>query len=52
MLGHELRDPLSAVRNALAAARLDPARRDLSLEIARRWVDQLIRLVDDLRVSR
>ena len=49
MLGHELRNPLSAVRNAVVAARLDAARRGpRALEIARRGVDQLARLVDDL----
>ena len=48
MLGHELRNPLSAVRNALAAASLDPSRRERVLEIARRQTDQLGRLVDDL----
>ena len=31
MLGHELRNPLSAVRNALVTARLDPARRERAL---------------------
>jgi signal transduction histidine kinase len=48
MLGHELRNPLSAVRNAVAAAALDPARRARALDIARRQTDQLNRLVDDL----
>jgi PAS domain S-box-containing protein len=48
MLGHELRNPLSAVRNAVVTARLDPARRDRALEIASRGADQLGRLVDDL----
>ena len=48
MLGHELRNPLSAVRNATAAAILDPANRDRALEIARRQTDQLTRIVDDL----
>ena len=48
MLGHELRNPLSAVRNAITAATLDPARRDHALQIARRGTDQLARLVDDL----
>jgi PAS domain S-box-containing protein len=48
MLGHELRNPLSAVRNAVVTARLDPSRRDRALEIASRGVDQLGRLVDDL----
>ncbi|HEY4912181.1 MAG TPA: PAS domain S-box protein, partial [Methylomirabilota bacterium] len=31
MLGHELRNPLSAVRNAVVTARLDPSRRDRAL---------------------
>jgi PAS domain S-box-containing protein len=48
MLGHELRNPLSAVRNAIVAARLDERRREPALEIARRQADQLARLVDDL----
>ena len=48
MLGHELRNPLSAVRNAVVAARLDDSRRARALEIARRQTEQLARLVDDL----
>jgi two-component system CheB/CheR fusion protein len=48
MLGHELRNPLSAVRNAVVTARLDPTRRDRALDIACRGADQLGRLVDDL----
>jgi signal transduction histidine kinase/ActR/RegA family two-component response regulator len=48
MLGHELRNPLSAVRNAIAAASLDEARCGRALQIARRQTDQLGRLVDDL----
>jgi PAS domain S-box-containing protein len=48
MLGHELRNPLHALRNAVAAARLDDRHRARSLEIARRQIDQLARLVDDL----
>ncbi len=48
MLGHELRNPLSAVRNAVITARLDPSRRDRALDIAYRQTDQLARLVDDL----
>jgi PAS domain S-box-containing protein len=48
MLGHELRNPLAAVRNAVVTAQLDGARRDRSLDIARRQVDQLARLLDDL----
>ena len=48
MLGHELRNPLSAVRNAIASAKLDAGRRDQALDIARRQTEQLARLVDDL----
>jgi PAS domain S-box-containing protein len=48
MLGHEFRNPLFAVQNALATASLDPSRRDRALEIARRQAKQLGRLVDDL----
>jgi signal transduction histidine kinase/CheY-like chemotaxis protein/PAS domain-containing protein len=48
MLGHELRNPLSAVRNAVAIASLDEVQRPRALEIARRQVDQLGRLIDDL----
>jgi signal transduction histidine kinase/ActR/RegA family two-component response regulator len=48
MLGHELRNPLSAMRNALVTARLDPARRERAVDIASRQSEQLARLVDDL----
>jgi PAS domain S-box-containing protein len=48
VLGHELRNPLSTVRNGIMTARLDPARRDRALELARRGVEHLGRLVDDL----
>jgi two-component system CheB/CheR fusion protein len=48
MLGHELRNPLSAIRNAVITASFDSARRDRSLAIIRRGADQLTRLVDDL----
>jgi PAS domain S-box-containing protein len=48
MLSHELRNPLSAVHNALIAASLDESRRPRALEIARRQTDQLGRLIDDL----
>jgi PAS domain S-box-containing protein len=48
MLGHELRNPLSAVRNSITSATLDPGSRDRALEIARRQTDQLVRIVDDL----
>jgi PAS domain S-box-containing protein len=48
MLGHELRNPLSAVRNAVITAQLDERRRKPALEIARRQTEQLARLLDDL----
>ncbi len=48
MLGHELRNPLSAVLDAIATAQLDQTRRERALTIARRQTDQLARLVDDL----
>jgi len=48
MLGHELRNPLSAIRNAVLAASMDDAQRDTALGIARRQTEQLGRLVDDL----
>ncbi len=48
MLGHELRNPLAAVQNAIAAAALDERSRERALEIARRQSDQLRRIVDDL----
>jgi two-component system CheB/CheR fusion protein len=48
MLGHELRNPLAAVRNAVATASLDEVRRPRAMEIARRQLDQLGRLIDDL----
>jgi PAS domain S-box-containing protein len=48
MLGHELRNPLAAVRNAVGTAQLDATRSEGSLEIARHQVDQLARLLDDL----
>jgi signal transduction histidine kinase/ActR/RegA family two-component response regulator len=48
MLGHELRNPLSAVLNAITAADLDEAHRDRAIQIARRQTAQLTRLVDDL----
>jgi PAS domain S-box-containing protein len=46
MLGHELRNPLSTVRNGIVTARLDPARRERALELARRGTEQLKRLVE------
>jgi PAS domain S-box-containing protein len=48
MLGHELRNPLSAVRNAVLSARLDARGVERALEIASRQTDQLARLIDDL----
>jgi PAS domain S-box-containing protein len=48
MLGHELRNPLAASRNAVVAAQFDPRERERALDIARRQMDQLARLVDDL----
>jgi PAS domain S-box-containing protein len=48
MLGHELRNPLAAVRNAIAAADVDERTRSRALEIARRQTSRLSRLVDDL----
>jgi PAS domain S-box-containing protein len=48
MLGHELRNPLSSVRNAVLAASLDPAYAQQAFGIVRRGAEQLTRLVDDL----
>jgi signal transduction histidine kinase len=48
MLGHELRNPLSAVLDAIVTAQLDEDRRERALSIARRQTDQLAGLVDDL----
>ena len=48
ILGHELRNPLSAVMNAIAAADLNESRRERALDIARRQTGQLARLADDL----
>jgi len=48
LLSHELRNPLSAVRNAVVASRLDPSSRERALEIAGRQSKHLTRLVDDL----
>jgi two-component system CheB/CheR fusion protein len=48
MLGHELRNPLAAIRNAVATASLDQGQRTVALAIARRQTEQLGRLVDDL----
>ncbi|MDX2165535.1 MAG: PAS domain S-box protein [Deltaproteobacteria bacterium] len=48
MLGHELRNPLSAIRNALTASTLDPSRLPRALELASHAATHLTRLVDDL----
>lgn len=48
MLGHELRNPLSAVSNAITTACRDASRRDRALDIARRQTEHLVRIVDDL----
>ena len=48
MLGHELRNPLGALQNAIMLASLDEARRENALEIARRQTAQLGHLIDDL----
>jgi signal transduction histidine kinase len=48
MFGIELRNPLSAIRSAVATASLDESRRGRALEVARRQTDQLGRLIDDL----
>ena len=51
MLGHELRNPLAPIRNAMQIFRLkcgaDPAVREVA-EMVERQVQQLTRLVDDL----
>ena len=47
-LGHELRNPIAAVRNAIESAQFDPALRGRAMEIAGRQARQLSRLVDDL----
>src|SRR5262249_42151013 len=48
ILGHELRNPLSAIRNALVTAQLDPSRRNRAHQLACRQADHLARIVDDL----
>jgi PAS domain S-box-containing protein len=48
MLGHELRNPLSAARSAVATASADPQQQERALEIAGRQLEQLGRLIDDL----
>ncbi len=51
MLGHELRNPLAPIRNALSILRMPGASADDLLESSEtidRQVEQLVRLVDDL----
>jgi Osmosensitive K+ channel histidine kinase len=48
MLGHELRNSVSAVRNAVACAQLDSRQSERALDIARRQTEQLDRLIEDL----
>jgi PAS domain S-box-containing protein len=48
MLGHELRNPLSAVLDSIVTAQLDRTRGERALTIARRQTEQLAGLVDDL----
>jgi signal transduction histidine kinase/ActR/RegA family two-component response regulator len=48
MLGHELRNPLSAVQYAVATASVDERRRGRALAIAERQLQQLGLLIDDL----
>jgi PAS domain S-box-containing protein len=47
-LGHELRNPIAALRNAIESAQFDAALRGRAMEIASRQARQLARLVDDL----
>jgi len=50
MLGHELRNPLAAIGNAVLVARTPGLenRRDWSLQVIKRQVEQLSKLIDDL----
>lgn len=51
MLGHELRNPLAPIRNALEVLELDdsdPARRTQLRRMMLRQVEHMVRLVDDL----
>jgi PAS domain S-box-containing protein len=51
MLGHELRNPLAPIRNAvhvMARKKLDPTASEWCREVIDRQVSQLARLVDDL----
>ncbi len=48
ILSHELRNPLSALRNAIYSARLEKRNSERALEIAYQQTDLLGRLIDDL----
>jgi signal transduction histidine kinase len=48
MLSHELRNPLSAIRSALATAELDQAQRNVRSRLGGDKSEQLTHLVDDL----
>lgn len=48
MLGHELRNSLSAVRNAVACVRLDTKQSERAVGIASRQTEHLDRLIEDL----
>lgn len=48
LLGHELRNPLAAVSNAVLSAQRDPRRGERALEIAARQTEHLSRLIDEL----
>jgi len=48
MLGHELRNPLSAIQNAVTIAERDEGHRIQAIQIAARQTEQLARLVNDL----
>ena len=50
MLGHELRNPLAAIGNAVLVARTPGLenRRDWSIDVISRQVEQLSKLIDDL----
>jgi PAS domain S-box-containing protein len=50
MLGHELRNPLAAIGNAVLVARTPGLenRREWSLQVIKRQVEQLSKLIDDL----
>ncbi len=48
MLGHEPRNPLAAILDAVATAQGNAERRDRALAIAWRQAEQLARLMDDL----